>query len=837
MTAMPGRTANAACEIDSDFRSLPWFVAMVLLCALPPALMWVGFDLSSYHAPLVPEVAGLNTTVQLGEAAHRALRSSFTHTILEWTSVCAAACVVALAFVHFRLTREPSLMIISVALACAGAMDAFHTFAADSRDLVPFTWAICRSFSAMIILTGVALFAFTNKRHRLLGGGALVAVPCVLFVVSACFVIHACATSQSLPTAMFPDAIVKRPYDLYAIVPYLLCGLVVFPAYYRKHRTLFAFSLMLSMVPQVATQLFMAFGSFRLHDACFNIAHALKAVAYTIPSLGLMAEYQRIYRAQERMQRQRSALYADLQEKSKALKAAKEKAEQANKVKSEFLTTMSYEIRSPMNCIIGFTNRLLRRIGGSLSGRDLDALEAVDRNAGHLLIIINDILDLSKIEAGEVGFRRAKFDLGSTVREVVAENESLTDSKPIVMTVELPNHPIVVDADCVKIKRAISNLLSNAIKYTDRGTVRVRLSERSEVLAGRRVAVAAISSVDTGVGIDLKEQPKLFEKFTQISNGSNRRAGGAGLGLAITAEYVKMHGGRIEVLSQPGRGSEFTILLPCIVGSALPPAPPQPVKPEHPRLPEGTVILCVDDEPDTLKTLQLTFQDAGYDVHLARDHDEALARAEQLKPDVICLGMSTPGRSGLKILNSLRASKELASIPVLVVSAGADQAEALDVGARCYLTTPLDSERLVDEVRAMLTERIDSALVVEDDPDTARLVAYALKKRGIEVRMATNGAEGLVSLEEFSPSIIILDLMMPVMDGFEFLELVRAHSVWAKLPVVVLTAKARQPHEVVRLSKLCSTILTKGRGDTIQMVKAVLESVLPNKRNLEGIRS
>ncbi len=269
---------------------------VAILCLAPLGMMAAGISLSSARPALSPEwVAGLPAD-ELGEAAHWALRGSYTHTILEWTSVCIALVVCTLAFIQYRLMRDPSLLIIGVALACAGVMDAFHTFAAarlihavaDNKDLIPFTWAICRLFNGVIQLIGVGIFVlWINKTTKI---SVLWTTATILgFVVSAYLIVHYCATSARLPQTMFPEMMISRPYDLYPLAPFLLCGLIIFPLYYRRNPSLFGAALILSIIPQVATQLYMAFGSTALHDSAFNVAHTLKAVSYLFPAGGLLA--------------------------------------------------------------------------------------------------------------------------------------------------------------------------------------------------------------------------------------------------------------------------------------------------------------------------------------------------------------------------------------------------------------------------------------------------------------------------------------------------------------------------------------------------------------------
>ncbi|MCG8407760.1 MAG: PAS domain S-box protein [Phycisphaerales bacterium] len=986
----------------------PWrsSAVVVVICALPLLLLGVGFSEST-------------------ETDGEVLRRSFAHAALQWTAACAAALVALLTLVRYRLTKESSVVVIGVALACAGVTDAFHTFAVPIvnthvGDLIPIAWAIFRISSGMMLLIGVGMVVLW-PRVSTRTCTAIVVGTCLCFVAVSYLVVRACASSTPLPQALFPDAMIKRPYDLYALIPYTICGFVVFPGYVRRHRTIFAYSLMFSLIPHAAAQLYMSFGSFKLYDASFNIAYGLRALAYVIPAVALLAEFfqgyrswlhteqlkpneellrtrsrvgkqpvrvlghndaqaalresesrtravfesivdaiitidergtiesinpaarrifgysdeelegqnvrmlmpspdrdqhdsylknyldtgdkkvigigrevvgmrrdgstfpmelsvseasqdgrriftgivrditerkqaekalresesrtravfesivdaiitidergtiesinpaarrifgygeeelvgqnvrmlmpapdrdqhdsylknylstgnnkvigigrevvgmrrggstfpmelavseasqdgrriftgivrditerkqaeealresavklqartvelefarhqleaaadfasalnratpEEIYRsalecilkraeipfvaiyAQEsaaivakcavgidstlqtdplvadglpaevmrectmrrvkgpfdserlvlhiglgdialheivgwpivfhgqgigalitvhiapmsedvrefieaameqlavRMhnfatEQQREKLLNDVRERSVALKKAKREAEQASNVKSEFLANMSHELRTPMNSIIGFTNRLLKKLCESLSERDLDALQTVDRNAKHLLGLINDILDLSKIEAGKMDLEKSRFDLASCVREVVAQTESLLDVKPLEMKLTDVEEPFSIFADQTKVRQIITNLVSNAIKYTDEGIISVSVCTTSDEELG---PVARLVVKDTGVGIKPEDQARLFQKFTQVDQSATRKIGGTGLGLVITAKYVMMHGGRIDVESEFGKGSEFIVLLPLV---------------------------------------------------------------------------------------------------------------------------------------------------------------------------------------------------------------------------------------------------------------------------------
>ena len=281
-------------------------VALILLCLFPWLLLTLGVDFSSSGVPLSPKSAVTMTGFQQGEAFNHALRGSFTHTLLEWSAVCAAAFVGLLCFARFRLTGTSSLLVIGMALMCAGAMDAFHTFAADrlitsvadDRELIPFTWAVCRLFNGVIQLVSVGLFALAWKDCRV--SSVWIAALSLAFVLTAYAIVSYCANATLLPKTLFPESWVTRPYDLYPLIPFIICGIFVFPRYLKNEPSLFAQALLLSLIPQIATQFYMAFGSIALHDSAFNIAHALKAIAYMVPIIGLLSEYEQAHRKDQR---------------------------------------------------------------------------------------------------------------------------------------------------------------------------------------------------------------------------------------------------------------------------------------------------------------------------------------------------------------------------------------------------------------------------------------------------------------------------------------------------------------------------------------------------------
>jgi len=272
-------------ELPIGFNPFYWALGVTAFCALPLTLLALGFDFSTRTAPLTPEnVAGLSTR-DLAEAAHLALRGSYSHTLLEWSATAAAMFLCLMAFLQYRLNGDISLPVIGVALVCAGAMDAFHTFAADrlipavadNQDLIPFTWAICRLFNATIQLVGVGIVLTSFRDEGKQIGNGVLAVISGVFILAAYSIVSYCANTSTLPQTTFPGSSITRPFDIYPLVPFAILGLVVYPLYLRRYRNVFSTMLLISIIPNVATQLYMAFGSSALHDSAFNIAHGLKA--------------------------------------------------------------------------------------------------------------------------------------------------------------------------------------------------------------------------------------------------------------------------------------------------------------------------------------------------------------------------------------------------------------------------------------------------------------------------------------------------------------------------------------------------------------------------------
>ncbi len=704
-----------------------WVVGTVLIviCLLPLVLSFAGVNLSSAGPALTPAVVDGLTTGELGEAAHRALRGSFTHTLFEWSSVCAAAFVGLLAFVQYRQTHESSLLIIGVALMCAGAMDAFHTLAADrlsqavasNTDLIPFTWAICRMFNGAIQLIGIGIFVFWAKRQVKLSTIGIVAIS-TGFVIIAYAIVHYSATSGSLPQTMFPDAAVKRPFDLYPLIPFVLCGVIVFPLNLRHNPTLVAAALALSIIPQIATQLYMAFGSFALHDGAFNIAHSLKIVCYLVPLSGILAQYIQTHSENERAESRLREYSNALEEGSESLEEATCLAEAAAKSKAEFLANMSHEIRTPMTAILGYTDLLMDPDHRETEFEN--TVQTIKRNGEHLLILINDILDLSKFDAGQMTVERVECSLSQVALDVESLMKVKADAKGLSLGVEQTGAvPRTVLADPTRIRQILINLTGNAIKFTETGEVRIILCMIDPPDTHNPRIKFQVK--DAGIGMTEEQLAKIFEPFQQADTSTNRKFGGTGLGLSISARLVKLLDGSVSAESTPGEGSCFSIELPMTSAEdmelienldAIRNAKPKPSQMCKSKLANqlNARILLAEDGPDNQRLISFHLKKAGATVEIVENgkiaHDRAMEELHNGTPfDAILMDMQMPVMDGYAATTLLR--NEGYSEPIIALTAHAmasDRQKCIDAGCDDYATKPIDRALLFETIQRQLRQ-------------------------------------------------------------------------------------------------------------------------------------
>jgi signal transduction histidine kinase/CheY-like chemotaxis protein len=509
---------------------------------------------------------------------------------------------------------------------------------------------------------------------------------------------------------------------------------------------------------------------------------------------------------------QNARLFREIEDKGRQLEAA-------DRHKSEFLANMSHELRTPLNAIIGYSE-MLQEDAADLGAEQLtDDLKKINAAGKHLLELINAVLDLSKIEAGKMELYLEPFDVAGLVRDIAAVIQPLAGKNSNGLDVRCPDDIGVMRADLTKVRQALFNLLSNACKFTEKGTVSLAVAR--EPVDGQDWMVFSVS--DTGIGMTPEQLARLFEAFSQADAATTRRFGGTGLGLALSRRLCRMMGGDVTVESEAGRGSTFTIRLPATVAEPAVEEPPAPAPPAE-RVPSGIgTVLVIDDEAAVRDLMQRFLGREGFRVVTASGGEEGLRRARELSPDAITLDVMMPGMDGWAVLSALKADPDVADIPVVMLTIVDDKNLGYALGASEYLTKPIDRERLVAVLKQHRRDR--PVLVVDDDVAVRQLLRRMLEPEGYTVVEAENGREALDRLREVSPGVVLLDLMMPEMDGFEFVAEFRRHAAWRAIPIVVITAKdlTRDDHE--RLNGYVERILRKGAYGREQLLADVRELV------------
>jgi PAS domain S-box-containing protein len=483
--------------------------------------------------------------------------------------------------------------------------------------------------------------------------------------------------------------------------------------------------------------------------------------------------------------------------------AARDAAEEANRAKSQFLANMSHELRTPLSAVIGYSEMLKEEVEELGEKHLLDDLEKIKSNARHLLSLINDVLDISKIEANKMEVFAETFRVAEMVKDVAATVGSLVEKGGNTLQVEAPDDIGTMHTDVVKLRQALINLLSNAAKFTEHGSI--CLTACRGQIDGRDAVVFSVR--DSGLGMSEEQVAKLFKRFSQADVSTTRRFGGTGLGLAITKAFTDMLGGTVSVESRLGEGSTFTIAIPATLLPAV-------VEDGSETVVEAAedLILVIDDDASARDLLTRFLTKEGFTVRVAADGRSGLALAEALRPRVILLDVMMPRMDGWEVLRSLKDDPRLAAIPVVMCTIIDEQNLGFSLGASDYLLKPVNWERLKEVLaRVELHAAKGEVLIVDDDADTRARLETLLAKQGWTATEAENGRAALEAVRKRAPSLVLLDLNMPEMDGFTFLREFRSAPEWASIPVIVMTARDLSANERAELTGSGARVFEKGR--------------------------
>jgi hypothetical protein len=497
----------------------------------------------------------------------------------------------------------------------------------------------------------------------------------------------------------------------------------------------------------------------------------------------------------------------ELREVNEQLIQSEQRARAATQAKSQFLANMSHELRTPLNAIIGYSEMLQEEAQDSGQENSIPDLKKINRAGRHLLELINDVLDLSKIEAGKMELYLETFDIPSLVEEVHATAQLLAQKNSNTIEVRCPSDLGAMRADLTKVRQTLFNLLSNASKFTKNG--KITFEAARETTSGNGDWIIFRVS-DTGIGMTPDQLAHVFEAFSQADASTLRDFGGTGLGLTITKTFCQMMGGDVAVTSEPGKGSVFTIRLPIEVrDSATEPEAESELA--HAQMPaQGKSVLVIDDDADTRKVLERFLNRKGFQVECAANGQEGLRLARKLRPAAITLDVLMPGMDGWAVLSTLKSDPEVSEIPVVMLTIVDDKNLGYGLGATDYMIKPVDRERLAEilmKFRNVPPSR--SALVIDDEEPARKMLGQILKKENWNVVEAENGLVALERMAERRPDLILLDLIMPKMSGYQFVTELRKHEEWKSIPVIVITSRDVTIQDRLRLDGYVEKVVSK----------------------------
>jgi signal transduction histidine kinase/DNA-binding NarL/FixJ family response regulator len=536
-------------------------------------------------------------------------------------------------------------------------------------------------------------------------------------------------------------------------------------------------------------------------------------------------------------------MQARLEHQNTQLQQANAKLKELDRLKSQFLANMSHELRTPLNSIIGFTGIMLQGIPGELNDEQKKQLNMVYESGKHLLGLINDILDISKIEAGKIEIIPSQFEVKELIQMVENIVSPMIEKKGLTFQVAISEDvPPTIYHDKNRIKQVLINLLSNATKFTESGKITVNLdfglrpigayapegtrnAEQSEIRNPQ--SAIRFSVADTGVGIKPEHLPDVFDEFKQIEGPLKGKTAGIGLGLAISKKIVEIMRGRIWAESEYGKGSRFQFIIP--IEEITSAKRPTVISPETLDL-SKKLVLTIDDEYETQEILKIYLKSEGYEVIQAYNAMEAMVLARKYHPFAITLDIVMPGKDGWDILDELKKDLQTEGIPVICISTSDNRELGLALGVFEYLVKPIEKDQLINELRRLEKHfPIYDILIIDDDPQAVELLTQFLSGEGnYMVRKAYGGEEGLSRVNESRPDLIFLDLMMPEVDGFEVIRHLKKSEQTKDIPIIIVSAKELTQEEVEYLSDNIERIMRKGnftKEDLLRDIKRALEKI------------
>jgi len=563
-----------------------------------------------------------------------------------------------------------------------------------------------------------------------------------------------------------------------------------------------------------------------------NEQTAVLAENLSITNQKLEAQSEELQEQAEELRQQANELQQssdELQLQNRKLEMQRNQLEEATRMKSEFLSNMSHELRTPLNSINALSRVLINQANSRLTADENEYLEVVERNGKRLLLLINEILDLSKIEAGKMELQSKNISIRSLMTDVVENIRQLARQKNITLDLIMPDEVIELETDENRLNQIMTNIIGNAVKFTDKGGVQVSVNTDSTVIH--------IQVKDTGIGISKEMLPEIFKEFKQVDGSPSRSYEGTGLGLAIVNKLVSALHGEISVSSTPGEGSVFTVSLPLKWKGQLEKDDLQRLDVSIP-FSSGKTILVVDDDPKIVHQISDSLEEAGYLIMATTSGTEALRLAQKHKPIAITLDIVMPDLDGWEVLQQLKTNPETTNIPVIIISISNEKQTGIALGAVGYITKPVNHQLLLREIKKW-TSSASSIMIVDDNPTDREQIAGLLRLEQIDVLQAESGVQCLEMLQYQRPDLLVLDLMMPEMDGFQVLNEIRSKPETSDLPIIVVTAKDLTEKDKKLLSGKVSLVLTKSTVALPQIydeIKRILERIKGEMSDNQAIR-